>query len=116
MKPPGLVLVPGKPPVNPVVVPIVEDPVFGNMGCTCPVGVGRITAPVEVEPVVVDPGPKDPVLLDAPVVVELDDDVVPVVGVMIVVVPEVTPAVVDEPPLDVASGQVHGQNQAAWFG
>lgn len=101
MKPPGLVFVPGKPPVNPVVVPIVEDPV----------GVGRITAPVEVEPVVVDPGPKDPVLLDVPVV-ELDDDVVPVVGVMIVVVPEVT---VDEPPLDVASGQVHGQNQAAWF-
>lgn len=115
MKPPGLVLVPGKPPENPVVVPIVEDPVFGNMGCTCPVGVGRITAPVEVEPVVVDPGPKDPVLVDVPVV-ELDDDVVPVVGVMIVVVPEVTPAVVDEPPLDVASGQVHGQNQAAWFG
>jgi len=110
MKPPGLVLVPGKPPVNPVVVPIVEDPVFGNMGCTCPVGVGRITAPVEVE-LVVDPGPKDPVLLDVPVV-ELDDDVVPV-GVMIVVVPEVTPAVVDELPLDVASGQVHGQNQAA---
>jgi len=96
MNPPGLVLAPGKPPLVP-----------GKGLCG-----GKWLCPV-VEPDVVDPVPDVPVVVTTAVFVLV---VVPVGVVMTVVDPVLMPVTVDDEPPDVAPGQVHGQNQAAWFG